>query len=429
MPESAGRPGAFSRGSWLETRRISEVLRSETSAGMLLIGAALLAMIWANSPVAHSYFALRELEVGPPALHLSLQEWAADGLLALFFFLAGLELKREFVVGDLRDPRRAAVPVAAALGGMVVPALLFLAVNAASGTTRSWAIPIATDIAFSLAVLAVVSTHLPAGLRTFLLALAIVDDLLAITVIAVFFTADLHVGYLALALMPLAAFGVLAQLRVARWWIALRWRPWCGGWCTPPGCTPRSLECCWRSASRCEPALVGVAGWRCPGRRTAWNIGCARSPPASPCRFSRSSPPGSRSAGFPRTCTGWGSRSLSGSSSGWWSASRSGCWLARSCARGCSRPGWTPTSWWDTLGVALLCGMGFTVALLIGELAFQGNPEQLDHARIGVITGTLLAAVLAAVVLRLRNQHYREIEREEAMDTDHDGVPDVFDQP
>ena len=221
VPESAGRPGAFSRGSWLETRRISELLRSETLAGMLLIGAALLAMIWANSPAAHSYFALRELEVGPPALHLSLQEWAADGLLALFFFLAGLELKREFVVGDLRDPRRAAVPVAAALGGMVVPAVLFLALNAASGTSRGWAIPIATDIAFSLAVLAVLSTHLPAGLRTFLLALAIVDDLLAITVIAVFYTADLHVGYLAAALVPLAAFGVLAQLRVARWWIAL----------------------------------------------------------------------------------------------------------------------------------------------------------------------------------------------------------------
>ena len=124
-------------------------------------------------------------------------------MLAIFFFVAGLELKREFVAGDLRDPRRAAVPVAAAVGGVMVPALIYVAWNlSANGDLSGWAIPTATDIAFALAVLAVISTHLPSGLRTFLLTLAVVDDLLAITVIALFYTADLDVLYLGLALIP-----------------------------------------------------------------------------------------------------------------------------------------------------------------------------------------------------------------------------------
>ena len=133
------------------------------------------------------------IPVGPESLHLHLpvSAWAADGLLAIFFFVVGLELKREFVAGDLRDPRRAALPIAAAVGGMVVPAAIFIAINLAAGRPENldgWAVPIATDIAFALAVLAVLSTHLPTALRTFLLTLAVVDDLLAITVIAVFYT-------------------------------------------------------------------------------------------------------------------------------------------------------------------------------------------------------------------------------------------------
>lgn len=130
--------------------------------------------------------------VGPAALHLklSLGQWAADGLLAIFFFVAGLELEREFVAGDLRDPRRAMMPIAAAVGGMAVPALIYAVINALSthGAARGGAIPTATDIAFALAVLAVISTQLPSGLRTFLLTLAVVDDLLAITIIAIFYT-------------------------------------------------------------------------------------------------------------------------------------------------------------------------------------------------------------------------------------------------
>lgn len=146
-------------------------------------------------------------------MDLTLAQWAADGLLAIFFFVAG----------DLRDPRRAALPVAAAVGGMAGPALIYLAFNAGSGNgaLAGWAIPTATDIAFAPAVLAVMGTHLPAALRTFLLTLAVVDDLLAITIIAVFYTSSLQPLPLALALIPLGVFALLVQRRVRSWWVLL----------------------------------------------------------------------------------------------------------------------------------------------------------------------------------------------------------------
>ena len=124
-------PHLFSLGTWPEARRIADVLRKETVGGALLLLSTVLALVWANSPWADTYTSLRDATFGPGALHLDLTvgQWAADGLLAIFFFVAGLELKREFVAGDLRDPRRAALPVAAALGGMVVPAVLFVLIN------------------------------------------------------------------------------------------------------------------------------------------------------------------------------------------------------------------------------------------------------------------------------------------------------------
>ena len=144
-------------------------------------------------------------------------------MLAIFFFVAGLELKREFVAGDLRDPRRGAVPIAAAVGGVIVPAVIYAMVNAraADGALEGWAIPTATDIAFALAVLAVIGRHLPSALRTFLLTLAVVDDLLAIVIIAVFYTEELAVAPLLGALVPLALFAVLVQRRVRSWWLLL----------------------------------------------------------------------------------------------------------------------------------------------------------------------------------------------------------------
>ena len=214
----------FPRGSWPEVSRIGEILRAETVGGALLVAAAFLAIVWANSPWRAAYAAVSDFRVGPAALHLDLTsaQWAADGLLAIFFFVAGLELKREFVAGDLRNLRLAVLPVAAAVGGMVLPAAVFVAVNTrAGGDLAGWAIPTATDIAFALAVLAVVGTALPTALRTFLLTLAVVDDLLAITIIALFYTAELHALPLLLAALPLAVFAVLVQRRVRSWWLLL----------------------------------------------------------------------------------------------------------------------------------------------------------------------------------------------------------------
>src|SRR3954452_796907 len=140
---TARRTTLFSLGSWAEDSRIATVLRKETLGGLLLLVATLVALIWSNSPWSASYTSLRDAHLGPAALHLdlTLASWASDGLLAIFFFVAGLELKREFVAGDLRDPTRAALPVAAAVGGMIVPALLYTALNAGTDGLSGWAIP------------------------------------------------------------------------------------------------------------------------------------------------------------------------------------------------------------------------------------------------------------------------------------------------
>ena len=163
----------LTRGSWPEAQRFTEILRKETVGGILLLLSAGVALVWANSPAAHSYHALSEFSVGPQAwhLHLSLSAWAADGLLAIFFFVVGVELKREFVAGDLRDPARAALPIAAAVGGMLAPAAIFVGLNLGLGHPENldgWAVPIATDIAFALAVLAVFKRHLDEELRDML---------------------------------------------------------------------------------------------------------------------------------------------------------------------------------------------------------------------------------------------------------------------
>ncbi|WP_309049354.1 Na+/H+ antiporter NhaA, partial [Streptomyces sp.] len=192
-----------------ESRYLADALRTETVGGVLLLLAAVVALVWANSPVGDSYASVRDFHFGPAALHLdlSVQHWAADGLLAVFFFVAGIELKRELVAGELRDPKAALLPVIAALCGMVAPALVYVLVNTAGGgPLDGWAVPTATDIAFALAVLAVIGTSLPSALRAFLLTLAVVDDLFAILIIAVFFTGDLNFAALGGAAAGLVLF-------------------------------------------------------------------------------------------------------------------------------------------------------------------------------------------------------------------------------
>ncbi|MGY1602872.1 Na+/H+ antiporter NhaA [Geodermatophilus sp. SYSU D00815] len=419
----------FGRGSWPEAKRIADVLRQETVGGVLLLVGTVVALAWANSPWSAAYDTLRDTRVGPSALHLDLTlgTWAADGLLAIFFFVAGLELKREFVAGDLRDARRAALPVAAAVGGMAVPALIYAVINLQGGGLRGWAIPTATDIAFALAVLAVISTHLPSGLRTFLLTLAVVDDLLAITIIAIFYTSALSVVPLLLALLPLALFGFLVQRRVRSWWLLL-----------PLAVVTWVLV----HESGVHATVAGVLlAFTVPVVRSE----AAGGPDAGPGlaeHFEHRFRPISAGVAVPvfaffaagvtvgglsglveslqdRVALGIVAGLVLGKTIGITGAT----WLMQRFTRAQLDE---DLGWPDVVGLALLGGIGFTVSLLIGELAFGTGSERDDHVKVGVLVGTLTAALLATVVLRLRNRRYRRLVAEEQVDRDHDGVPDVY---
>ncbi|WP_225730856.1 MULTISPECIES: Na+/H+ antiporter NhaA [unclassified Nocardia] len=196
---------------------LSRYLRTETVGGALLLIAAAIALLWANSPWRDSYVTMTETVLAIPPLHLelSLADWTTDGLLAIFFFVAGLELKRELVVGELADPKSAALPIIAAVGGVLTPALIALAVgHGTPGMDRGWAIPVATDIAFALAVLAMTGSRIPASARVFLLSLAVVDDLLAIILIAVLFTTSLAVLWLVAAAACFALWALAQHRRI-----------------------------------------------------------------------------------------------------------------------------------------------------------------------------------------------------------------------
>jgi NhaA family Na+:H+ antiporter len=401
----------FSRGSWPEAERISRLLRRETVGGALLLAATVAALTWANSPISDSYFTLRELTFGPSALHLdlSVSTWAGDGLLAIFFFVAGLELKREFVAGDLRDPRRAALPVVAAAGGMIVPALVFTLVNlnTGDGALQGWAIPTATDIAFALAVLAVISTNLPTALRTFLLTLAVVDDLFAITIIALFFTAELSVLPLLAAMVPLALFGFLVQKRVRSWWLLL-----------PLAFATWALV----HASGVHATVAGVLlAFTVPVIRSQSAGGPDAGPGLAEHLEHRIRP---ISAGiavpvFAFVALGIVGGLVVGKTVGVTGAT----WLMARFTRVKLDP---DLQWVDVFGLAILAGIGFTVSLLIGELAYGTESLRDDHVKVGVLAGSLLAGLLATIVLRARNRHYRRICAEEQRDDDHDGIPDVY---
>ncbi|TCP56864.1 sodium/proton antiporter (NhaA family) [Tamaricihabitans halophyticus] len=197
-------------------------LRTETVGGMLLLGAAAVALILANSPLMDLYQSVRDTEIGTDFLHLKLSvgDWAKDGLLALFFFVVGLELKRELVIGELRSIKAAALPIIAAAGGMLFPAVIALSIAGGEpGMDKAWAIPVATDIAFALGVLALTGSGMPSSARVFLLSLAVVDDLGAILIIAIVFTASFDFVALAIAAAAMALYAFLQYKRVRTAWL------------------------------------------------------------------------------------------------------------------------------------------------------------------------------------------------------------------
>jgi len=406
--------------------------------GALLVIAAVIALIWANSPASDSYFALRDFKIGyePWHLELSLGAWAADGLLAIFFFLVGLELKREFVAGDLRQLSKSVVPVTAAAGGVLVPALIYAAVNISSPETlRGWAIPTATDIAFAVAVLAIIGSHLPSALRIFLLTLAVVDDLIAISIIAIFYSSDIQPVPLLLALLPLGIYLLLAQKfrrffgthLAAAWFILL-----------PFGIVTWALV----HASGIHATVAGVLlGFAVPVLRSQASGGPDAGPGLAEIFEHRFRP---ISAGIAVPIFAFFSAGVAvGGGEGLVSAFTDPVALGIVLALVLGKPigimgtTWLLTKttkaqldrsfkWVDVFGVSLLAGIGFTVSLLVAELSFGHGSLHDDHAKVGILSASLLAAVLATVVLRTRNRQYRLAEEEEKVDSDLDGIPDVY---
>ncbi|PSL05377.1 sodium/proton antiporter (NhaA family) [Haloactinopolyspora alba] len=399
------------------------MLRNETTGGFLMLLAAAAALLWANVG-SDSYSTVITTTVGPESLHLDLDlaTWAADGLLAVFFLVAGLELKREIVVGSLRRPSEAIMPIVAAVCGMVGPILVYVVINAiGDGTMQGWAVPTATDIAFALAVLAVIGSRLPTALRAFLLTLAVVDDLLAIMIIAVFFTTGLEIWPLLAAAAILAVYYVLQRLNVSAWWLYV----------------PMGLLC-WvlMHESGVHATVVGVAF----GLLTrAHHHEGEHEAPAE--RVEHRVRPYSAVICVPIFALFAAGVTISGEALvdvftepvalgvtlGLVLGKAFGIFGGTALMARFTRAELNPDlSWSDVFGLSAIAGIGFTVSLLIGELAFHDDPATAELVKTAVLVGSVLAALLAVVVLGRRNATYRRISEEEKRDVDQDGIPDIY---
>jgi NhaA family Na+:H+ antiporter len=416
----------FAKLSPSSERTLADVLRTERAGGILLLIGTVIALVWANSAWADSYETIKAFEFGPESLHLhlSVEAWAKDGLLAIFFFVIGLELKREIVAGELRRPATALVPMVAAVGGMVVPAAIYLAVNLTQdgGSTAGWAVPTATDIAFAIAVLAVVGKFLPSALRAFLLTLAVVDDLLAIVIIAAFFTDELHLQWLAASAVAIAVFGFLARKGVTRWWILI-----------PLGVVAWAFM----HASGVHATIAGVAlGLVVPaiarkGHRTSlaehwehlWRPVSAGFAVPVFALFA---------AGVPITMAALSIAASDPVAQGVFLGLVVGkplgivlaTFLVATFTKASLDRG---LAWWDVTAVGLIAGIGFTVSLLIGDLAFGGMRS--DEVKMSVLFASLTAAIVGGIVLAWRDRHYRRFhENPDADATGPERASDIIDE-
>ncbi len=360
-------------------------LRTEQIGGLILLAATVLALMVANSPLAGSYHTLAGYELGG----LTVESWAKDGLLSIFFVVAGLELKRELVVGELRNPRQAALPIIAAIGGMIVPALVCLAVAwGAPGASDAWPVPVATDIAFALAVLAITARDLPSSLRLFLLSLAIVDDLGAIILIAVLFSSPIHFGPLLAAVAVVGLYAGLQYTRVKAWWVyvPLAVLAWIlvhesGVHATIAG-VAIGLATRATYTARLEHVLQPISAGICVPLFAFFAAGVPINASAMAALFTDRAALGII-AGLVigKTIGVFGTAFATASSP-----------LARLPAG---------LRWRDLFAVSVLTGCGFTVSLLIAELGFPGGTQQ-DSAKAAVLLGSTIASLLAAALLRRR---------------------------
>ncbi|MFJ8533584.1 Na+/H+ antiporter NhaA [Streptomyces sp. NPDC093591] len=402
---------------------VADALRTETVGGVVLLAAAAVALVWANTPLSEAYESVRDFHfgIGALGLNLSVAHWAADGLLSIFFFVAGAELKRELVVGELRRPGTAALPVIAAVSGMAIPALVYgLVSTGLGGTWNGWAVPMATDIAFALGVLAVIDTHLPSALRAFLLTLAVADDLGAIVVIALFYTSTINFAALIGAVLGLWLFFHLHDQRRVHGWY----------WYLPLALVIWGLM----YNSGVHATVAGVAMGLL--LRVAKDGERGRRPAEQIAHLVR---PVSAGVAVPLFALFAAGVSVTGDTPGAVVSEPEPLGVAVGLAAGkvlgvfggsylavrFTRARLSPDlAWADVLAVAMLAGIGFTVSLLIGELAYP-DPADLEQIKAGVLLGSLASALLACVLLRLRNNKYRRLYEEENLDANADGVPDI----
>ncbi len=416
----------FTRPSLAERAWLLRALRGETIGGILLLAAAALALLWVNSPWGDSYVALSNVVVGPAALglNLTLAQWSADGLLAVFFFVAGLELKHELTHGTLARPSQAAVPVAAALGGMVVPAVIFVIIVSATGEAgdlAGWATPMATDIAFALAVLAVVGRRLPVALRAFLLTLAVVDDLGAITIIAIFYSSKFSLGYFLLAIALLAAYWLLQRRRVRSPWVyvPLVLATWWAMHESGIHATVAGVALALLTRSSVDPGET-----ESPLDRLQWMLLPLSAGICVPLFAFFAAGVDLRATGILEPLSdpvAWGI--MAGLIIGKPVGVLATAWVTARFTRATLNPG---IGWRDVTAIGALAGIGFTVALLIAELAYSGNEPTLDAAKIAIFAASLVSALVATGLLLARNRHYRQFALVEEADRDGDGVPDVY---
>ena len=395
-----------------------DFLKTEAGSGTVLGLAALAALIVANSPAAGGYFAWLKseqvLQLGPLGLTLSVSEWIKEGLMAVFFLVVGLEIKYEILRGELSDPRKLATPVLAALGGMIAPALVYLAVSGLlGGPHQGWPVPLATDIAFALAVFAMVGRGLPTSLRIFLLTLAIVDDLGAIALIAVLFSQGVQWPPLILVAGLLVAGGVLARFRKvpSPFWVLGFAAVW--GLTVQAGLSTSLTAVAFAAI---VPIRARAEDRQSPLREAMHDLHPYVAFLILPL------------FAFAKAGVAFGGLALEqlvaplvlGIALGLFIGKQVGvfgfAWLA-------ARTGWgarpAGASWAQVYGVSLLCGVGFTMSLFIGALAFPGaadSPVQAE-VKLGVLGGSLLSALAGAAVLALARRASRKDLAETAPDT------------
>ena len=415
----------LARPSLRERGWILEQLRNETVGGVLLLVAAAVALIWANSVWSPTYFAFVQTEIGPPWLSLPISAWAADALLAVFFFVVGLELKHEFVLGSLSKPAKAAVPIAGALGGMALSAAIYFLINstAVDGSTRGWGIPMASDIAFGLAVLPVVGRRVPVALRAFLLTLAVVNDLGAIVVIGIFYSSSFSIWWILACIACFAVYWFAQRRRITSvyLYVPLALLAWISMYESGIHATIAGVVLGLLTRVRIDPDEVRSPADRVGHRLHPLSAGfCVPVFAFCVVGVSLTSIGLSEVLATP-IALGVIIGLVVGQPIGVVVAS----WVV---ARFTKASLAAPLVWLDVAAIGLLAGVGFTVPLLIAEVAYGDSPLELAAAKTAILAGSITSALLASALLVTRNRHFSAIALVEERDEDGDGIPDVYQQ-